>query len=47
VKVTVEEGAGPLEPGPLLFAVYVVRALAEDSAAASGAVAGGAATAST
>ncbi len=47
VKVTVEDGAGPLEPGLLLFAVYVVRALAEDSAAASGAVAGGAATAGT
>jgi hypothetical protein len=45
VKVTVEDGAGALEPGLLLFAAYVVRALAEDAAAASSAAAGGAATA--
>ena len=35
VKVTVEDAAGALDPGLLLFAVYVVRALAEDAAAAS------------
>lgn len=47
VKVTIEDEAGAIEPGLLLFAVYVVRALAEDAGAAAGAAAGGAGVAGT
>lgn len=43
VKVTVDE-PGSVEPGLLLFAVFVVRGLAEDASGAAGAGAGAAAT---
>jgi hypothetical protein len=43
VKVTVDAGDRAIDPGLLLFAAFVVRSLAEDSASAAGA--GGAAAA--
>jgi hypothetical protein len=41
VKVTVED-LGAIEPGLLLFAVFVVRGLAEDASGAAGAASGAA-----
>jgi hypothetical protein len=43
VRITIDDPA-EVEPGLLLFAAYVVRGLAEDSSAASGAAASSAAT---
>lgn len=42
VKITIEDPAA-VEPGLLLFAVFVVRGLAEDAGAAAGAASAGAA----
>ena len=46
VKVTVEDGGEAIDPGLLLFGAFVVRALAEDAAAASGAAGGSVAASS-
>lgn len=40
VKVTLQDAAAAIDPGLLLFAVFVVRTLAEDAGAAAGATAG-------
>lgn len=40
VKVTLQDAGAAIDPGLLLFAVFVVRALSEDAGAAAGATAG-------
>jgi hypothetical protein len=42
VKVTVDDDAGGVEPGLLLFAAFVVRGLAEDASAAAATTSAGA-----